>query len=400
MGELDQAKKSLYNYHQIWKQYGFVPEFYDIANNKLHKRDGYPLRPEFIESVFYLYQATKDPHLLIIGTDVVDSIYYSARTECGYATVKSIYDHTIEDRMESFFLAETLKYLYLLFDEDNFMHNKGNHGTIRKHRQPNLSQEQTCVIGSGGYVFNTEAHPIDIAALSCCSKHIPNEDDSEQNLFDLIPLKKMSNCDLDKLLQQPLENPFIDVSNIPKETEPILPTSMVTEHFTHFTVTDQVDICSKDNCDISLTTTDQIQPSFTQIPSMANTLGNDLTQEIIANEPHKIESTSASSHSSSSFSDTNFEDSTVPLSSVNQATINTSDKDSEFITELLQSKFFTLSNVTTVDLHEYYRSLRLLAHQVEQLQEITLAQSNNYELLSCPSQPFLMRLSLYGQMFV
>ena len=36
---------------------------------------------------------------------------YSARTECGYATVKDVRDHTLEDRMESFFLAETTKYV-------------------------------------------------------------------------------------------------------------------------------------------------------------------------------------------------------------------------------------------------------------------------------------------------
>ena len=37
---------------------------------------------------------------------------HSARTECGYATVKDVRDHTLEDRMESFFLAETTKYIY------------------------------------------------------------------------------------------------------------------------------------------------------------------------------------------------------------------------------------------------------------------------------------------------
>lgn len=43
---------------------------------------------EFIESVMYLYQSTKDPHFLQIGVDVLTSIEYSARTECGYATVR------------------------------------------------------------------------------------------------------------------------------------------------------------------------------------------------------------------------------------------------------------------------------------------------------------------------
>lgn len=203
MGEIDQAKKSLYNYHQVWKQYGFVPEFYDISTGKHHKREGYPLRPEFIESVLFLYQATKDPHLLMIGADVVDSIYHSARTECGYATIKSVSDHTIEDRMESFFLAETLKYLYLLFDEDNFMHNKGTTGTIIEHMHE--GRKETCVTESGGWFFNTEAHPIDAAALTCCHRKHSNQDyyfDNDEaefenfkanlNLFDLVKMKKVS----------------------------------------------------------------------------------------------------------------------------------------------------------------------------------------------------------------
>jgi hypothetical protein len=37
--------------------------------------------------------------------------------------VKDVKDHKLENRMESFFLAETLKYLYLIFDKDNFLHN-------------------------------------------------------------------------------------------------------------------------------------------------------------------------------------------------------------------------------------------------------------------------------------
>ena len=60
--------------------------------------------------------------------------------------------------MESFFLAETTKYLYLLFDPDNFLH--GNAET--------LDHSLNCTTHSQGYIFNTEAHPIDIGALKCC----------------------------------------------------------------------------------------------------------------------------------------------------------------------------------------------------------------------------------------
>lgn len=46
--------------------------------------------------------------------------------ECGFATIKDLRDHKLDNRMESFFLAETVKYLYLLFDPDNFIHNNGS----------------------------------------------------------------------------------------------------------------------------------------------------------------------------------------------------------------------------------------------------------------------------------
>lgn len=52
--------------------------------------------------------------------------------------------------MESFFLAETTKYLYLLFDPDNFIHNDGGHGKVW-----NTAGGRECIIDSGGYIFNT-----------------------------------------------------------------------------------------------------------------------------------------------------------------------------------------------------------------------------------------------------
>lgn len=64
--------------------------------------------------------------------------------------------------MESFFLAETTKYLYLLFDPDNFLNNDGSSGSVVEV----LNGE--CLLDTGGYIFNTEAHPVDLAALKCC----------------------------------------------------------------------------------------------------------------------------------------------------------------------------------------------------------------------------------------
>jgi len=165
VGDNEAALKSLHNYHQVWKQYGFTPEFYNVAQGGVAaQREGFPLRPELIESIMYLYRATEDPWLLEAGLDILRSIQHSTRTPCGYATVKNVRDHSLADRMESFFLAETTKYLYLLFDPNNFLHNKGNTAEVVK-----VEGQGRCMLDAGGYIFNTEAHPIDPAALACCS---------------------------------------------------------------------------------------------------------------------------------------------------------------------------------------------------------------------------------------
>ena len=64
------------------------------------RRHGYPLRPELIESIVYLYRATKDPLLLQMGVDILTSIEHSAKTECGYATVRDFvnYFHFLQTR--------------------------------------------------------------------------------------------------------------------------------------------------------------------------------------------------------------------------------------------------------------------------------------------------------------
>lgn len=53
-------------------------------------RESYPLRPELIESVMYLYRATGDSYLLEVGEDILRSIQNSAKTSCGYATVNKV----------------------------------------------------------------------------------------------------------------------------------------------------------------------------------------------------------------------------------------------------------------------------------------------------------------------
>ncbi|KAG8227687.1 hypothetical protein J437_LFUL007000 [Ladona fulva] len=74
-----------------------------------------------LQAAFAGVQATKNPFYLHVGVEILESLNKFAKARCGYATVHSVLDKSLEDRMESFFLSETCKYLYLLFDKDNYV---------------------------------------------------------------------------------------------------------------------------------------------------------------------------------------------------------------------------------------------------------------------------------------
>uniref|UniRef100_A0A670YIF4 alpha-1,2-Mannosidase n=1 Tax=Pseudonaja textilis TaxID=8673 RepID=A0A670YIF4_PSETE len=100
------------------------------------------LRPETVESLFYLYRFTGDKKYQDWGWEILQSFNQYTRVPTGGYTsidnVQSPSNPEPRDKMESFFLGETLKYFFLLFSDDvNLI---------------NLDQ----------YVFNTEAHPLPI----------------------------------------------------------------------------------------------------------------------------------------------------------------------------------------------------------------------------------------------
>ncbi|KAI0301837.1 alpha-mannosidase [Multifurca ochricompacta] len=105
----------------LWKRHAGIPEVWDMSYKQATSLQ-YPLRPEFIESTWYLYRATRDPMYLDIGKKVFFDLFGRAKVECGIAGIQNLGNNALDDRMESFVLSETLKYLYLLFDEDNPLH--------------------------------------------------------------------------------------------------------------------------------------------------------------------------------------------------------------------------------------------------------------------------------------
>jgi len=99
----------------------------------------YILRPETVESLYILHAITGHPVYRDWGHRIMSNINTFCKLEYGYGSLPDVRatQRLPDDRMESFFLAETLKYLYLLQDPDSII---------------NLDE----------WVFNTEAHPLKV----------------------------------------------------------------------------------------------------------------------------------------------------------------------------------------------------------------------------------------------
>ncbi|KAM3874595.1 LOW QUALITY PROTEIN: endoplasmic reticulum mannosyl-oligosaccharide 1,2-alpha-mannosidase [Diretmus argenteus] len=149
---MDLAVQLIETCHQMYAQMetGLSPE---IAHFNLQPHDGRDvdvktadrhnlLRPETVESLFYMYRFTKDTKYRNWGWDILESFNkYTKVSSGGYTSINNVRDPANpgpRDKMESFFLGETLKYFYLLFSDD------------------------TELLSLDKYVFNTEAHPLPI----------------------------------------------------------------------------------------------------------------------------------------------------------------------------------------------------------------------------------------------
>lgn len=130
------AEKIQQSCYKMWIDFDIEPEEFNYESFEI-TAPYYLLRPENIESAFYLYRVTKNPQYLEMGKTYFESIVKYCRIDEGYASLKSVVTKEKMDSMESFFLAETLKYLYLIF-----------------------APEETLDLNK--FVFNTEAHPFRI----------------------------------------------------------------------------------------------------------------------------------------------------------------------------------------------------------------------------------------------
>lgn len=133
--------------HQIWARMatGIAPEWVSCSGSEdFTPGPGgahYLLRPETIETYFYMWRLTKDPIYREWAWDAFNAIEKTCKVESGgYSGIRDVTNPSggiKDDLQQSFFLAETLKYFYLIFSDDSVC---------------NLDE----------IVFNTEAHPLSI----------------------------------------------------------------------------------------------------------------------------------------------------------------------------------------------------------------------------------------------
>ncbi len=117
-----------------------------------HTGRRYLQRPEVAESLFYLWRATHDDRWRDMAWSIAQSINTWCRVDGGFTGVKDVSVSDLDkieydDVQQSWFLAETLKYLYLIFEDDSKIDIAG----------------QT----SDTWVFNTEAHPVRADTRPC-----------------------------------------------------------------------------------------------------------------------------------------------------------------------------------------------------------------------------------------
>uniref|UniRef100_A0A671K289 alpha-1,2-Mannosidase n=1 Tax=Sinocyclocheilus anshuiensis TaxID=1608454 RepID=A0A671K289_9TELE len=119
----------------------------------------YILRPEVIESYMYMWRLTHDPKYREWGWEAVEALEKHCRVDAGFSGIRDVYASTVshDNMQQSFFLSETLKYLYLLFSDDDL-----------------LPLED--------WVFNTEAHPLPVIRKRCLQEHSATQDHGQTNL--------------------------------------------------------------------------------------------------------------------------------------------------------------------------------------------------------------------------
>jgi Glycosyl hydrolase family 47 len=133
-GDLGRARRLQASSFRMWNLNGIEPEILDYKLMRVIA-GAYHLRPEIVESTYYLYHFTGDAQYRKMGEKLFNDFVKYCRVDSGYCALNDVVTKQKRDEMESFALAETFKYFYLLFAPPK-------------------------TLDFNKIVFNTEAHPL------------------------------------------------------------------------------------------------------------------------------------------------------------------------------------------------------------------------------------------------
>lgn len=111
-GNLTLAENIQQGNTHMWVKFHMEPEEFNFRTDSITS-PGYALRPENMESCFYLYRTTRDEQYLRMGKRMTDDILSECKTSDGYAAIKDVRTMELEDSMESFFWRKRLSMLTL-----------------------------------------------------------------------------------------------------------------------------------------------------------------------------------------------------------------------------------------------------------------------------------------------
>ncbi len=130
-GDIDAAEKNQHTWDWLWNKYGLLPTRYKYDEDKVEYANS-ELNPEIIESAYYLHQITGKEEYLDMIKEYWNDIKKCCKSEVAFHAIQDVRIMKKKDYLATYFFAETMKYFYIAFSQEEFDFNE--------------------------YIFTTEAH--------------------------------------------------------------------------------------------------------------------------------------------------------------------------------------------------------------------------------------------------
>jgi len=199
VGDVQGAMRTHTYWTALWSQNSALPEVLDVNNimgMAMSPARDCPLRPELFETTFYLHQATGDFFYVNVTNSFADAINSFSRVKCGFAAIADVGTKRLDDRMDSFFVSETLPYLYL---------------TAHPEALGRLPYQD--------FVFSTEGHAFPLFHAVGGYARLPHSANQLQRLFPVSQFRPILRCPKLGVIDRMVMHARRDMVFVPKVAE-------------------------------------------------------------------------------------------------------------------------------------------------------------------------------------